>query len=145
MPADIPLIYGCPSLLDRLMDHANRVALPVPQEISTRHFPPLQVFEDENALYVRAALSGLTEENIHLSLDGNTLVLRGVVPLLPGRHLRRERPVGPFRRDIHLPFRIDADGIRAVLSNGLLAVTLPKSESGKKRSIPVAIAAGEQP
>ncbi len=68
-----------------------------------------------------------------------------MVPLLPGRHLRRDRPVGPFRRDVRLPGRTDLDSIRAVMSNGILTVTLPKHAAKGKRSIPVNLAEEETP
>ena len=143
MPANLPLIYGCPSLLDRLMDLADQLALPAPEETGNRHFPPLQIIEDDAALYVRAILAGLADEHINLTIHANTLTVSGVVPLLPGRHLRRDRPIGPFRRDVRLPFQPDMDAVQAVMSNGILTVTLPKRAAVKKRSIPVTVAGGE--
>lgn len=148
MPANLPLIYGCPSLLDRLMDLADiadKLALPAPEETGVRHFPPLQIFEDATALYVRAIVAGLSREHITLALDANALSISGVIPLLPGRHLRRDRPVGPFRRDVRLPFQPDPAAVQAVMTNGLLTVTLPKRAEGEKRSIPVTVPDGETP
>ncbi|SBW02730.1 Heat shock protein Hsp20 [uncultured delta proteobacterium] len=137
MPANLPLIYGFPTLLDRLMDQTDFLPLPAPQEVSARHFPPLQIFEDENALHVRASVPGISLENLQLILDSKTLSLRGVIPFLPGRHLRRDRPAGPFKRDIRLPFPVQADAIRAAVRNGVLTVTLPRTPLTKKRIIPV--------
>lgn len=137
MPANLSLIYGCPSLLDRLMDQAEQLVLPAPQEAGSRHFPPMQIFEDQDALYIRAIVPGMTMEDLQLILDSGTLSLRGIVPLLPGRHLKRDRPTGPFRRDICLPFPVKADGVQAVISDGILSVTLPKAPPRERRSIPV--------
>lgn len=137
MPANLPLIYGFPTLLDRLMDQTDFMPLPAPQEVSARHFPPLQIIEDENALHIRASVPGISLENLQLVLDAKTLSLRGVIPFLPGRHLRRDRPTGPFKRDIQLPFPVQADAVRAVVRDGLLTVTLPRMPLAKKRIIPV--------
>ena len=145
MPANLPLIYGYPSLLDRLMDETGKPVLPVPEEIGARHFPPLQIIEDDEALYVRATLPGLTDKHVRLSIQATTLTISGMVPLLPGRNLRRDRPAGPFRRDVRLPFHADMDAVRAAMSNGILTITLPKHISMKKRSIPVNVAYENMP
>ncbi|MCC8195052.1 MAG: Hsp20/alpha crystallin family protein [Deltaproteobacteria bacterium] len=137
MAANFSLVYGLPCLLDRLMDRMDFLPIPAPHEIGARHFPPLQIIEDEDALYVRAIVPGIALEDIHLTLEGKTLTVSGIIPFLPGCHLRRDRPIGPFKREINLPFPVEADGISAVISNGLLTVTLPKTGSGAKRSIPV--------
>lgn len=137
MPANFPLIYGFPTLLDRLMDQADFLPLPAPQEIGARHFPPLQIFEDESALYIRASVPGISLENIQLILDSKTLSLQGVIPFLPGRHLKRDRPTGPFKRDINLPFPVKADAVQAVVRDGVLTVTLPRTPLAGKRIIPV--------
>lgn len=137
MPANLPLIYGCPSLLDRLMDQAEQLALPAPQEAGIRHFPPMQIFEDNEALHIRAFAPGMSMNDLQLTLDSGTLSLRGVIPIPPGCHLKRERPSGPFRRDISIPFPIDGKAVEAVIRNGILTVTLPKAPAAKIRSIPV--------
>ena len=137
MPANLPLIYGIPSLLDRLMDQTDTLPLPAPQEASVRHFPPLQIFEDEDALYVRALVPGISLEHLDVAAGSRKLTLKGVVPLLPGRHMRRDRPAGPFQRHIRLPFPIDNASVKAVMRNGILTVTLPRDQAAKKRSISV--------
>lgn len=137
MPANLPLIYGCPSLLDRLMDQAEHLALPAPQETGIRHFPPMQIFEDDEALHIRALAPGMSMNDLHLTLDSGTLSLRGVIPISPGCHFKRERHSGPFRRDISIPFPINGEAVEAVIRNGILTITLPKAPAAKKRSIPV--------
>lgn len=142
MPANLSLIYGCPSLLDRLMNQAEQYPVPALREARSRHFPPLQIFEDGETLYVRAAIPGVPLENVMLTLESGTLVLRGVIPPLPGRHLRCERPTGPFRRKIALPFPVDAASISAVVQHGLLSIAIPRCPKTGKRTIPVQTEAG---
>ena len=145
MPANTALVYGSFSILDRLMNLTDQLALLAPEETSMRHFPPLQIIEDDDALYIRVLLPGLSREHIGLSIHDATLTIFGSAPPIPGRHLRRDRPAGSFRRDVRLPFRTDIEAARAVISNGILTVTLPKHMAMQKRSIPVATANGEFP
>lgn len=130
MPVNLLLLYGYLPLLDRLMDLTEPPALPAPREIAS-HYPPMQICEDAGALHIRAVVPGLSLDNLHLTLDAGTLTLRGAPPRLPGRPIKRELPSGPFRRSIPLPFRADADAIRAVIKHGILTVTVPKASSGE--------------
>lgn len=142
MPANFSLIYGYPSLLDRLMNQTGQYPALALHAMSAWHFPPLQIFEDEDTLYVRAIVPGVPLENVTLTLESGMLVLRGVIPRLPGRHLRCERPTGPFKREIPLPFPVDAARVSAVVQYGLLTVTIPRCGENKKRTIPVQTEAG---
>lgn len=137
MPTNLPLIYGFPTLLDWLMEQGDSLPLPAPQENGARHFPPLQIYEDDHTLHIRASVPGIPPENLHLSLGVKTLSLRGVIPFLPGRHLRRDRPIGPFKRDIRLPFAVETDAVTAAIRNGILTVSLPKAPSAEKRIVPI--------
>ena len=72
---------------------------------------------------------------------GDELTLRGKVNVRePGKgetcH-RRERPAGEFVRTLQLPFRADAGGVKASYKNGLLRLTVPRSEEEKPRKIAV--------
>ena len=144
MPANLPLIYGLPSLLDRLMDQEDNAPLPAPQEFSFRHFPPVQVFEDDEAVHVRASLPGVCLESVDLVYERGSLILRGLLPVPEGVHLRRERASGPFRREVRIPSAVCPASISAVMRNGVLSVTLPKDPGAKKRVIPVVCLQGTQ-
>lgn len=137
MPANLPLIYGCPSLLDRLMDHAERLALPAPLETGARHYPPVQMVEDGDAVHIRANVPGLSLDDLRLTLKSGTLTMRGCIPALPGRHVLQTRPAGPFRRDIRLPFPVEAEAVEASIHNGILSIRLPRKTGPQKRLIPV--------
>jgi HSP20 family protein len=53
---------------------------------------------------------------------------------------RSERAAGRFRRSIDLPLEVDSTRVKAEYRNGLLLVTLPKSERAKPKQIPVQVA-----
>lgn len=144
MPSHLPLIYGLPSLLDRLMDQEGSAPFPAPEE-GLGVYPPLQLFEDGDAVYLRASIAGASLENVNLVFNNNILVLRGVVPAPEGRQLRRERPTGPFRREVRLPCKVVSGAISAVMRDGLLIVTMPKDPRARKRTIPVRSFQGNKP
>ena len=136
MPSDFSLIYDFPSLFDRLMNGDEQV-LPAPDEIGPRHFPPVQVLEDEDTVHIRASIPGATPQTLSLAYRPGWLIIRGVVPVPEGLQHRRERPTGPFQREIAVPCPVVSESISAVMRNGILAVTLPKDRRKEKRSIPV--------
>lgn len=104
-------------------------------------FPPVNVWEDENGFYVEAELPGMTREQLQISVTHrNQLTLQGERPVEEfekGRWHRRERGFGRFQRVLKLPAPVDADRVEAKLENGVLQLTLPKSEEARPRKIAV--------
>lgn len=103
-------------------------------------FPALNVWEDNDALYVEAELPGVTAENIEASVIGRELTIKGrrsmELPESVTLH-RRERGTGEFTRTVTLPIDVDAQQVRATLREGIFTVTLPKSPAAKTRKIAV--------
>lgn len=131
---DMPVFYGTPSLLDRLLEEDDLNF----NKFDPHYFPPLQIFEDENMLYIRACIPGVSLEDVSLTLKGGVLLIEGNVPSPDGRCIRRERACGPFVREVQLPCDVDADAVEAVMRDGLLTVHLPKAvKKDDKRIIPV--------
>ena len=101
--------------------------------------PAIDFAEDENAYHLTAELPGLSEKDINLSLSDDMLSISG-----EKREERQEdekdknyhyseRRYGSFRRTIQLPQHIDRDKIEANFRNGVLRVTLPKSQDAMQR------------
>jgi len=107
--------------------------------------PPVNVWEDEHALYAEADLPGLDPATLDVFVtEGNQLTVQGErkAPEIAGATwVRQERPVGTFARVLGLPALVDADKVEAKYEHGVLRVTLPKSEAAKPRKI--AVKAGE--
>lgn len=104
-------------------------------------FPSLNISEDENNLFVRAELPGVDSEDLDITIEEDTLVLKGErraenVGEEASFH-RREIQRGKFSRAIALPTRIKRDAVEAKMENGLLMITLPKAEEVKPRQISV--------
>jgi HSP20 family protein len=104
-------------------------------------FPLLNLEEDADNLYLTAELPGLSGQDVDLSVEGDSLTLRGERKIQEidekVSYHRREREAGVFRRVIALPVKIDGDKVRAEMKNGVLEVTLPKAAEAKPKQIVV--------
>jgi len=103
--------------------------------------PALDVFEKEDKFVVKAELPGMKEDDIDVSLVGDTLSIRGEkkteTEVKEENYYRCERSYGTFYRSIPLPSNVDADKIEASFEDGVLEVTLPKSAKVKPKKIAV--------
>jgi len=107
----------------------------------SRVYPALNFSEKENNLLVRAELPGVKPESLDISVVEGRLQISGerkidVEEQNIGYH-RREREAGFFRRTIALPTRVDPGKVSASMKNGVLTITLPKSEEAKPKKITV--------
>jgi len=104
-------------------------------------FPALNVWEDDDNLFVEAELPGLELDDLEIYVTGeNQLSLKGerkVPTLEKGTWHRQERGYGAFSRLVELPYGVKADRVTAQFRNGVLTVTLPKREEVKPRKIEV--------
>jgi len=104
-------------------------------------FPPLNVWEEGDKLFVEAELPGLELKDMEITVtNGNQLTIKGerkVNATDKGVWHRQERAVGTFVRSLTLPYNIDADKVDAKFENGVLLMTLPRHESAKPRKIEV--------
>jgi len=103
--------------------------------------PAVDVFEDRDAVKLVAELPGVKSEDVKISLENQTLTVRGekrqVAEEKTERVHRYERTYGAFERTFALPGTVDADRIEASFADGLLTVTLPKVERARPRQIEI--------
>ena len=110
------------------------------QSADTTRFPLLNLWEDNDNVYAEAELPGFQLSDLEIYVTGNQLTLKGerqAPKHESGTWHRRERGYGQFMRIIELPSDINADNVRAEFKNGVLMVTLPKSEAVKPRRIEI--------
>ncbi|HOF88054.1 MAG TPA: Hsp20/alpha crystallin family protein [Armatimonadota bacterium] len=138
------------SELGRLRDEMNRIIeefFGEPTESAPRatvRIPSVDVIDRDDALVVRSELPGLSKDRLHLEATTDTLLIRGEVTQQAeerdARYLRRERVWGSFQRIVPLPTEVKPDAVSATYTDGMLEVTLPKSEPArerKPRAIPI--------
>jgi len=103
--------------------------------------PSLDLFEDKDHLTVQVELPGMKKEVISISLHDGSLSIsgerRGDQKFEDADVYRSERYVGRFQRTIQLPSPVAADRVKAQYKDGLLTVTLPKTEEAKPKQINV--------
>jgi HSP20 family protein len=105
-----------------------------------RGFPAINVWEDGDKLYVEAEIPGVKSETLDVTVVGGELTIKGERPATAEEGLtfhRRERGTGSFIRVVHLPVEVDANQVDAALNDGVLLITLPKSEAAKPRKVQV--------
>ena len=130
-----------PVEVDRLFEgflgpHAHRWAAGAP----VKNFPPLAMWEDDEAYYIEAELPGLSLEDVELFVKDREVTIAGKLNGVSGDNRvvhRNERPTGEFKRELRLPLPLDAEKVEATLSQGVLTLNLPKSASAKGRKIEV--------
>jgi len=102
-------------------------------------FPALNVYESGDRLVIQAELPGIKAEELDVSVEGETLTLKGQRQHKPkdGKisYHRREIETGSFNRAVTLPCRVQPDAISARLANGILILELPKAAEVKPRQI----------
>jgi HSP20 family protein len=103
--------------------------------------PPVDLYEDKDNVYVKAELPGMKKEDIEVSFHNGTLSLSGERKSEEKHEeaevYRSERFIGRFQRTVTLPTPVAADKVKAQYKDGILAITLPKTEEAKPRHIDV--------
>jgi HSP20 family protein len=103
-------------------------------------FPALNISEDDDRVYVRAELPGITKDDIEISTHDDNLVITGERKIAENEDVvyhRREREAGSFKRITSLPARIDPGKVEATLRDGVLTITLAKAAEAKPAKIAV--------
>ncbi|HET92305.1 MAG TPA: Hsp20/alpha crystallin family protein [Chloroflexi bacterium] len=100
---------------------------------------PLDVYTTPEEIVLVASLPGLTSDEVDISIEGDTLTIRGELrpPLENVTYLFQERPYGAFGRTLTLNVPVNVDKAEAVFENGILTLTLPKTEETKPKLIKV--------
>ena len=146
-----PDLYNWPSFgrlsdlrseIDRLFEaplseltHASRLWSP--------WTPAIDVFEDKDAVTVKAELPGMKKEDIEISLHDGCLSISGERKS-ESKHesaelYRAERFFGRFQRTVTLPTAVATDKVKATYKDGILTVALPKTEEAKPKHIDVTV------
>lgn len=114
---------------------------PTVEQPAAQHYvaPEVDIYETAEGYLLEAEMPGVTKDGLEITLDGSeiTIVGRREAETLPGDPLLRERPQLNYRRVFELDPAIDTGKVSAKMDQGVLMLTLPKSERVKPRSIKV--------
>lgn len=115
----------------------------IDRQVNGTHWPKVDIEEAENGYTIRADLPGLDRSDVKITVENGTLRLEGEKKedskKEKGKYYHLERSYGKFSRSFALNDEIDAQNITAAMNNGVLVLSLPKSEQSKPKSIEVSI------
>jgi len=107
--------------------------------------PPVDIYETENELVVKAELPDFQEKDIDVRIANNMLTIRGErkfeKDVKEDNYLRIERAYGSFVRSFSLPNTVSSENIRADYRNGVLTLHMAKREESKPKQIKISVAA----
>ena len=103
--------------------------------------PRTDIYEEDDKIVLEMEAPGLREEDINLTVDGNTLTISGErkqnQERRKGRYQRVERYYGSFSRTFTLPATVDPNSIQASYEHGVLHVLMSKKAEARPRQIKV--------
>ena len=103
--------------------------------------PPVDIYETEHELVVKADLPDIKPEELDIRVENNILTIRGErkfeKKVEEGNYLRVERSYGSFSRSFALANTVNTEAIKAEYKNGVLTLSVPKREEAKPKQIKV--------
>lgn len=132
-------------LSDEISPHQRHLLPPAgdgpPDEGCPRTLGSRRISETPESLTLQLEVPGLTRDQIKISVENNTLSVRGEKVQETSSEdesfHRTERSFGAFERSFALPPHVDTDQVKASLNAGVLAITLPRREEAKAREITI--------
>ncbi len=132
---------GMRRLIDRVFDDTFFRPYRVTPWAFREDYLPLDVYQNEGELVVKASLPGVKPEDVEVTLDHSTLVIKGEMKdSREGDHegyMLRERRLGVFHRRIALSKNLKTDEIDATFENGILTISIPRAKEAKPKVIEV--------
>ncbi len=126
---------------EREVERVFSAGSPFRGETNQTTAPALDIVESGDQTVIVAEIPGVQKEDVKLSVEKDILTIQASrkTNALPekGTWLRNEIRTGEFSRSVRLPKGVDSGKISAELNNGILKVTLPKSEVVKPREIQI--------
>jgi HSP20 family protein len=107
--------------------------------------PPVDIYEVADGVIIRMAVPGAEGSTLSLTVDEDTVVVRGESPAPGARWGERtvvhwqEIPYGRFERRVPLPIPVRKSGARAQYKNGILEIALPKDAPASARTVQIPI------
>jgi len=117
-------------------EHQGATTRPGPEEFIA---PEVNIYETKDGYVLEAEMPGVAKDGLEITLDNNEIAITGrrAAETVTGQPVFRERRLADYRRVFELDPAIDIAKIEAKLEQGVLTLTLPKSERVKPRKIVV--------
>ena len=103
--------------------------------------PRVDIIDREHELLLRAQIPGVNKDDLDVTVTDNSVTIKGSTSHEEkeekGDYYRRECSHGSFTRTVGLPDNVDTGKVRATFKNGMLELTIPKTEKSERRSITI--------
>ncbi|OQX30416.1 MAG: hypothetical protein B0D96_00800 [Candidatus Sedimenticola endophacoides] len=103
-----------------------------------QRMPRVDVIEREDQVLIKAEIPGIEKENIDLSITEDLLTIKGETRQRKeekGQFYRAEIHHGSFTRTVRLPCAVQSEQAKASFNNGMLEITVPKTESTRRVNV----------
>ncbi len=101
----------------------------------------IDVYQTDNDIVIVSTIAGVTAKDLDVSITNDMVTISGArknpVKVKQENYFYQECYWGPFSRSVILPIDVDAEKSAAELKDGVLTITLPKSEKVKIKKIPI--------
>jgi HSP20 family protein len=127
--------------MDRLFDEALTGTFSLSREGRSWSSPAIDMYQTDNEVVVKASLPGIKADEVQINIRSDVLTIKGETKQEEEKKDRswhiREHRWGAFERSVRLPTGVNSDQAQADFENGILTITLPKSERVKPKTITV--------
>jgi HSP20 family protein len=128
--------------MDRLFDDAFTRPFSIGREGGSNwSSPAIDMYQTGDEVVLKAALPGIKPDEVQINVTGDVLTIRGETKHEEEKNDKswqiREHRWGAFERSVRLPTGVIADKAKAEFDNGILTISLPKSEEVKPKTISV--------
>lgn len=124
--------------MDRLFD--DSFTRPI-SSINNWGMPAIDLYQTDKNVMVKASLPGFKADDVQISITGDVLTLKGefkqAEEVKDAAYLMKEQRFGSFERRVTLPAEVQADKAKADFENGILTITMPKTEEVIPKTITV--------
>ncbi len=129
--------------MDRFRDRFSSIAERSIEWLGGEWAPSVDVSETKDKVVVQAEIPGIDPKDIDVSLNSGVLTLKGkkkqeLEEKDENYHLV-ERSYGSFSRSVRLPAEVQEDEVKASYKDGILKITLPKTERAKEKEIKIEV------
>jgi HSP20 family protein len=112
------------------------------EHVSSRVWSPsVDVYEDGEAIVIKADLPGMSQQEIDIEMNGDVLTIKGERHFEDEarreNYVRIERQYGAFQRSFTIGIPVETDKVTATYRNGILELTIPKAEAVKPKKVQV--------
>ena len=130
--------------MDRMFeDSLSRFRMPEEATMPTFWSPSVDIYETDENIVLKAELPGVDKKEVSVEVKDSTLILKGErkreKEVKEENYHRVERSFGTFMRSFTLPVSVKQDQVKAKFKDGVLEVTLPKSEEAKPKQVKVEV------